>query len=107
MRSRYCAGPHFLVLLQCVHICSCLAGAAENVHQLVADQLLDIGPGGLEILTGVKLIGMLLHKLTDGARHGQAQVGVNVDLADGQLCGLPQLILRVRRWRWAFCRHAR
>ena len=37
---------------------------------------------------------MLLHKLTDGARHGQAQVGVNVDLADGQLCGLPQLILR-------------
>ena len=37
---------------------------------------------------------MLVEELTDGAGHGQTQVGVDVDLADGQAGGLTQLLLR-------------
>ena len=70
-----------------------LASAAENVAQLVADELLDVGAGGLEILARVELVGMLVEELTDGAGHGKTQVGVDVDLADGELCSLTQLIL--------------
>ena len=40
---------------------------------------------------------MLCHKLADGAGHGQTQVGVDVDLADGQLGSLTQLLLGMRR----------
>ena len=47
------------------------AGAAQNVHQLVADDLLDVGAGGLQVLTGVEVIGMLVEVLTDGAGHCQ------------------------------------
>ena len=67
------------------------AGAAEHVDQLVTDQLLDVGPGGLQVLPGVELLGMVHKELTDGASHGQAQIGVDVDLAHGALGGLAQL----------------
>ena len=70
-----------------------LAGAAEDVDELVADELLDVGACGLEILARVELVGMLVEELTDGAGHGQTQVGVDVDLADGELCSLTQLVL--------------
>ena len=41
-----------------------LAVAAQHVHQLVAHQLLDVGTGGLQVLTGIKMIGMLVEVLT-------------------------------------------
>ena len=37
---------------------------------------------------------MIIHELTDGSGHGQTQIGVDVDLADGQAGGLTQLLLR-------------
>ena len=46
-----------------------LAGAAEDVDELVADELLDVGAGGLQILAGIELVGVLVHELTDGAGH--------------------------------------
>ena len=54
----------------------------------MADEFLDVGTSGLEILARVELVRMLVEELTDGASHGQTQVGVDVDLADGKLCGL-------------------
>ena len=68
-----------------------LASAAQNVDQLVADHFLDVGTSGLQVLTGVEVIGMLLEVLTDSAGHCQTQVGVDVDLADRQLSSLTQL----------------
>ena len=70
-----------------------LAVAAQDVDQLVLDQLLDVGAGGLQILAGVKVVGMLVEVLTDGAGHGQAQIGVDVDLTHGHGSGLTQLLL--------------
>ena len=69
-----------------------LAGAAEDVAQLVADELLDVGTGGLQVLTRVELVGMLVEELTDGAGHGKTQVGVDVDLADGQFRCMTELL---------------
>lgn len=78
-----------------IFLCGCLrlAGAAQHVHQLVAYQLLDVGAGGLQILAGIELVGVLVHELPDSAGHGQTQIGVDVDLADGQAGGLTQLLL--------------
>ena len=70
-----------------------LAGAAQDVDQLVADQLLDVGTGGRQVVTGIELVGMLSKELTDSAGHCQSQVGVNVDLADCQLSSAAQLLL--------------
>ena len=41
-----------------------LAGAAQNVDQLVADQFLDVGAGGLQVLARIEVIGMLVEVLT-------------------------------------------
>ena len=71
-----------------------LAGAAEDVAQLVTDKLLDVGTGGLQVLAGIELVGVLRHELADGAGHGQTQVGVNVDLADSHGRSLTQHLLR-------------
>ena len=59
----------------------------------MADNFLDVGTGRLQVLTGVKVRGVLSEVLTNSAGHGQAQVGVDVDLADGQGGSLAQLIL--------------
>ena len=83
--------PDFRVALG-VRLKLSLASAAENVAQLVADELLDVGAGGLEILARVELVGMLVEELTDGAGHGKTQVGVDVDLADGQLGCMTELL---------------
>ena len=60
---------------------------------LVAYQLPDMVTGGGEVLTGVKVVGMLGHVLTDGGGHGQTQVAVDIDLADGHLGGVAQHLL--------------
>ena len=70
-----------------------LAGAAQNVNQLVANDFLDVGAGGLQVLTGVELRGLIVEELTDGAGHSQTQVGVDVDLTYAQSGSLTQLLL--------------
>ena len=70
-----------------------LASAAKNVNQLVANQFLDVCTSGLQILTRIEVIRMLVEVLPDSTGESQTQVGVDVDLADGQLCSLTQLIL--------------
>ena len=37
----------------------CFAVATQHIHQLVAHQFFDVGAGGLQILAGVKLLGVL------------------------------------------------
>ena len=69
-----------------------LAVAAQNVDQLVLDHLLDGGASGLQVLAGVKLLGMIVEELTNRTGHSQTQVGVDVDLADGQAGCLAQLL---------------
>ena len=68
------------------------ACATENVDELVANDLFDVCSCGLEVLTRIEMIGMLVEVLTDGAGHSKTQVGVDVDLADGQSGGLTQLL---------------
>ena len=43
-----------------------LAVAAQHMDELVLDHLLDVGPGGLQILAGVELVGVLGKELADG-----------------------------------------
>ena len=68
-----------------------LAGATQNVDQLVANQFLDVCTSGLQVLTGVELAGLIVVELTDGASHSQTQVGVDVDLTYAQSGSLTQL----------------
>ena len=72
----------------------CLAVAAQNMDQLVLDHFLDVGASGLQILAGIELGRCFVEELADGAGHGKTQIGVDVDLADSQLCSLAQLLFR-------------
>ena len=70
-----------------------LTVATQHIHQLVAYQFLNVGTGGLQVLAGVKLIGVLGVELTDGTSHSQAQVGIDINLAHGALGCLSKLLL--------------
>ena len=84
-----------------------LVVAAQDVHDLVLDQILHILAAHLQIAAGVEVGGVRDELLPHAGGHGQAEVRVDVDLADGELGGLAQLILRHtdgvrsagRRWR--------
>ena len=56
-----------------------LACATQDVDQLVTHDLLDVGTSGLQVLTGIEVIGMLVEVLTDGTGHSKTQVGVDVE----------------------------
>src|SRR5699024_7474976 len=71
-----------------------LAVAAQNIDQLMSDHVLDSLTGRLEVLTGIEVIRMLVEVLTDAGGDSQTDVGVDVDLADGQLRRVTELILR-------------
>ena len=71
-----------------------LTGAAEDVLELMLDEGLDVGAGGLEVLARVEVIRMLVEVGADRAGHGQTQVGVDVDLADSHRSSLAQHIFR-------------
>ena len=66
---------------------------AQHIHDLVDVELLHIVAGRAEVLAGVELGGFLGEGLADGGGHGQAAVRVDVDLADGALGGLAELLL--------------
>ena len=59
----------------------------------MSDHVLDSGSCGLEILSGVKVVGMLVKVLTDGCGHCKTKVGVDVYLSYGHGCSLTKLIL--------------
>ncbi len=66
---------------------------AQNVDDLVLDHVLDGGAAGTEVVAGVKCAGLLAEGAANGGGHGHADVGVDVDLADGQRGGLAELLL--------------
>ena len=72
----------------------CFARAAEDVSELVADDLLDIRTGGLQILARIELVGMLVEELADRAGHSETEIGVDIDLANGKLRRVTELLLR-------------
>src|SRR5207245_945054 len=57
-----------------------VAGAAEDVADFVADQFFDFGTGRAEIFAGVEFFGVLGKDPPNRGGHGEAEVGVNVDL---------------------------
>ena len=68
-----------------------LVGGAEHVDDLVLDHFLHVGAGIAEVLARVKVRRILGEVFSDGGREGDAQVGVDVDLADGKRGGLFEL----------------
>src|SRR5690606_1635997 len=67
-----------------------LAGIARRTELLVTLQadLLGSFASGFQVFARVELAGVFAHKTTDGAGHGQADVGIDVDLAYAELDGL-------------------
>ena len=63
------------------------------MDDLVRDHVFHRLTGGLQILARVKVVGMLGKVLADVAGHGQTDIGVDIDLADGKLGSLTELIL--------------
>ena len=59
----------------------CFACATQNVDEFVTDAFLNRRSCGPEILTGIEVIGVLHHVLTNGGGHGKAQVGVDIGAA--------------------------
>ena len=66
-----------------------LAVAAQNVDQLVGDHVLDSLTSRLQVLTRIEVIRMLVEVLADRSGDSQTNIGVDIDLADGQLCRMP------------------
>ena len=54
------------------------------------DELLHVGACIAEVLAGVEVRRVLRKVLSDGCREGDAEVGIDVDLADGEFCCLSQ-----------------
>src|SRR5215472_6811690 len=57
-----------------------VAGATEDVANLVADQLLHMRARWAEIFSRIKFLRVFGEGFSDACRQGQAQVGVNIDL---------------------------
>ena len=56
-------------------------------------KLLEFVPRGSQVRAWIELVRFFGKDLADHGRHGQAAVGINVDLADGAFGRLPQLLL--------------
>lgn len=67
--------------------------AAQYIDELMGNHGLDGILAGLQILTGVKVIGMLVEVAADAGSHGKTQVGVDIDLANGHAGGGTELFL--------------
>jgi hypothetical protein len=59
-----------------------LACAAQNIDRLVLNKLLDLRTSRTEYFLGSNSPGLSKY-LTDGCCHSQAEVGVDIDLANG------------------------
>lgn len=60
----------------------------------MAYELLDVGSCGLKIFSRVELVGMLGEELADGSGHGKTQIRIDIDLADGKLSRVAELLFR-------------
>ena len=69
------------------------AVGTENVLDLVLDHLTDGIAAGCKVLAGIEVLGMHSKVLTDGGGQSEAEVGVDVDLADRASGSLTQLLL--------------
>jgi len=57
-----------------------VTGAAKDILDLVADEILDVLPRGAEVFARIEFARLFREHLADAGGHGDAQVGVNVDL---------------------------
>ena len=71
-----------------------LVVGAEDVFDLVSNDRLDVRAAVGQVLTGIEVIRMLHEVLADACGQAEAQVGVDVDLADCASCSLTKLIFR-------------
>ncbi len=62
------------------------AVAAQYINKLMSYKLLNVSSCGLEVFSGVELIGMFCVELTDSTGHSKTEVGVDVDLANSEQC---------------------
>ena len=69
----------------------CLAVAAENVNELMTNELFDVGSCGFEIFSRVELFGMFGEEFTNGAGKSETEVGVDIYLADCAACRFAEL----------------
>ena len=70
-----------------------LAVATQHLNDFVLVQLRHLVASGTAVLAGVKLTGLFNEDLTNSGGKGQTAVAVDVDLANGALGSLAQLIL--------------
>lgn len=68
--------------------------AAQHVADLVLNQLLDGFSGRLQILSGIEVTGVFSKVFSDAGCHGQAQVGVDIDLANCHGSSFSQHVFR-------------
>ena len=76
------------------HNASSAVLGTENFLDLVLNELFDVRTAISAILTRIKVLRMSEEVLADTSRHSEAQIGVDVDLADCGLSGLAELVLR-------------
>ena len=60
----------------------------------MGDHVLDSLTSRLQVLTRIEVIRMLVEVLADRSGDSQTNIGVDIDLADGQLCSMTELFLR-------------
>ena len=78
----------FLCYIQCMPLLDRaspelrLSRTAEHILDLMRDHLFDRGAGRSQILTRVKMAGVLRHIFTDRSRHRNTDIRINVNLAD-------------------------
>ena len=56
-----------------------MTGATKHVFNFVTDQFFYAGTGRPEIFPRIKFFGIIVKCLTDGSRHCQAKIGIDVD----------------------------
>lgn len=64
-----------------------MTGAAEDAAEFMADQFLDLFAGGAEVLTGIECIRIEGHGFADTGGHGEAEVGIDIDLGTAGAAG--------------------
>ena len=57
-----------------------MTGAAEHVTDLVANEVFDLVASRSEVFSGVKFFRVFGEGLADGGGHGEAEIGIDVDL---------------------------
>ena len=59
--------------------------AAENVDEFVFDDLLNVRSRVAEVLSGIEMVGMFNHMLTNSRSASHTKIRIDVDFADSAL----------------------